>query len=242
MQQTVAKDKTIAPLLNVSLFAGLVETVMNRAPDLPGMACFYGPSGYGKTFASTYASNKYRAFVVQIKSVWTRKKLCEQILSEMSIDQERTVPAMVDQIAEELSNSHRPLIIDEADFLVQKGLIEIVRDIYESSNSSVILIGEENMPSALRKWERIHNRMLDMKRAQPASLDDTRHLARLYCPGVDLADDMLAAIHEAAAGCTRRICVSLDRVRDYAAARGATALCRADYDGELFSGRPGGRS
>ncbi len=241
MQQVVKKDKTIAPLVNVSLFSGLVERVVSRAEELPGIACFYGPSGYGKTFSATYSANKYRAYCVQIKSVWTRKKLCEEILKEIGITPERTIPAMVDQIAEELVGSKRPLIIDEADFLVTKSMIEVVRDIYESCYAPIILIGEENMPGNLAKWERVHNRILAMEKAKPASLDDTKHLARLYCPGVELADDLLAAVHEAAVGCTRRICVSLDRVREFAASRGASALARKDYTGELFTGRPLGR-
>lgn len=57
---------------------------------------------------------------------------------------------MMDQIGEELSLSQRPLIIDEADFLVQKRMIEVVRDIYESSQATIILIGEEAMPVKLQ--------------------------------------------------------------------------------------------
>lgn len=242
MQQVVEKNKTIAPLVNVSLFSGLMKGVVERTAELPGLAVFYGPSGYGKTFSASYSANKYRAYCVQLKSVWTRKKFCEEILKDMGIAPERTIPAMVDQIAEELAGSRRPLIIDEADFLVSKSMIEVVRDIYESCYAPIVLIGEENMPGHLAKWERVHNRILDMEKARPASLEDTKHLSRLYCQNVELADDLLAAIHEAAAGCTRRICVSLDRVRDFAASRGASGLTRKDYTGELFTGRPMGRA
>ncbi len=241
MQQELDEDKTIAPLSNVSIFMALVKTVVNRAPDLPGMACFYGPPGFGKTFSATYAANKYRAYNVQVKSVWTRKKLCEEVLKDMGIKPEKSIPAMVDQIAEELATSRRPLIIDEADFLIAKAMIEVVRDIYESAYAPVILIGEENMPDNLRKWERVHNRMLDMKRAQPATLMDTEHLAKLYCPGVDVVADLLEAIHTTAAGCTRRICVSLARVRENAGTLGASSMALADFTGELSSSRKPGR-
>ena len=50
----------------------------------------------------------------------------------------------------------RPLVIDEADFLVKRGMIEIVRAIYKycaSAGSSIVLIGEENLPNALKMWE-----------------------------------------------------------------------------------------
>lgn len=231
---------SIAPLRNVALFAELVERVLGRSPELPGLATLHGPSGYGKSFASLYVCNKFRAYRVQVKSVWTRKKLCAAILEEMGIQAAGTIPDMVDQIGNELSLSRRPLIIDEADFLVSKGLIEIVRDIYESSQgaASIILVGEENLPSSLKRWERVHGRMLDWVAAQPASRADAKHLAQLYCKGTEIADDLLDDLFQKSAHSVRRICVNLDRVREQAATKGKRKMSRADFDGDFFTGNP----
>ncbi|MEO0034386.1 MAG: hypothetical protein RLZZ501_409 [Pseudomonadota bacterium] len=232
---------TIAPLRNVMLLAELVERVMTRPAGLPGMATFHGFSGYGKSFAAMYAANKHRAYHVQVKSVWTRKKLCLAILAEMGVRPGPTIPDMVDQIGQELSLSQRPLLIDEADFLVAKGLIEVVRDIYESSQSTIILIGEEQLPQKLKVWERVHGRMLDWVAAQPGSLADTRHLAKLYCRGIEVADDLLAALHEASGGSVRRICVNLDRVREAAQTAGLARIDRSQFAGPFFTGNPPSR-
>jgi hypothetical protein len=59
--------------------------VKDRPPNLPGLATFSGPSGYGKSMAAIYTANKTRAYHVQCKSVWTRKSLCQAILAEMGI-------------------------------------------------------------------------------------------------------------------------------------------------------------
>ncbi len=232
---------TVAPLRNVALLAGLVERVVNRPLGLPGMGCFYGPSGYGKTFACIYVANKFRSYHVQVKSVWTRKKLCLSILQEMGVQPAATIPDMVDQIGQELSLSRRPLLIDEADFLVSKGMIEVIRDIYESSQGTVILVGEENLPHKLKVWERVHGRMLDWVAAQPGSLADTKHLARLYCRGVTVVDDLLTSLHEASAGSVRRICVNLDRVREKAIGADLTEIDMTAWTklgGEFFTGNP----
>ena len=53
-------------------------------------------------------------------------------------------------------------MIDEADYLVSRHMIEVIRDIYESSRATIILIGEEMLPQSLTRWERVHNRMLGM--------------------------------------------------------------------------------
>lgn len=236
MSENLSPVNTIAPLRNVAALAELVDRVVKRASGLPGMATFHGFSGYGKTFAAIYAANKHRAYHIQVKSVWTRKKLCTAILAEMAIDPAHTIADMMDQIGQQLSLSGRPLIIDEADFLVKKGMIEIVRDIYESSQSAIILIGEEKLPASLKKWERVHGRMLDWVAAQPASIGDARHLARIYCGGIEIADDLMTALHDASSGSVRRICVNLDRVREKARLDGLKAITLDQFGREFFTG------
>lgn len=78
-----------------------------------------------------YAANVYRAWVVQMKSVWRPKKLCQEILKEMAIRPAKNTADMVDQISEEMARGDRPLMIDEADYLIAHNMVEIVRDIYE---------------------------------------------------------------------------------------------------------------
>ena len=231
---------SIAPLRNVALFSALVDRVMNRPLGLPGMATFHGPSGLGKSCCAIYAANKHRAYYVQVRSVWTRKHMLVSILAEMGIRPAGTIPEMMDQVGQQLSLSSRPLIIDEADYLMAKGMIEIVRDIYESSQAAIILIGEEGLPQALEKFERVHGRMLDGQAAEPANANDARVLAGYYCPTAKLGDDLLARLLEASAGSVRRICVNLDRVREFAASRGLGQVSLADYTGEIFTGHAAG--
>jgi DNA transposition AAA+ family ATPase len=253
--ETIPVNGTIAPLRNVSLMAQLVERVAGRDSRLPGMGVLYGKSGLGKSTAAIYAVNKFRAYHVQMKSVWSRKKLCTAILGEMGVRPAGTISDMVDMIGEQLSlakveieDGHgkrrrlqRPLIIDEADFLVKKGHIEIVRDIYEASLGTVILIGEEQIEQKLRPWERVHGRVLEWTRAFAASLGDTKHLAKLYCPALQLGDDLLAAVHDASGGSVRRICVNLDAIREFAETTGKTRIAFADWreaSREFFTGKP----
>lgn len=239
MTHTPSPVNTIAPLTNVSAMVELIQRVKNRRPGLPGMATFHGFSGYGKTWAAIFAANKARAYHVQVKSVWTRGKLCQSILVEMGVRPEGTLSDMMDQIGEQLSLSQRPLIIDEADFLVSKGMIEVVRDIHESSQAAIILIGEERLPEKLKRWERVHGRMLDWVAAQPASLTDAGHLAKLYAPGILIADDLMAALHEASAGSIRRIGVNLDRVREHVSAKALPTdaqITLAQFGRNFFTG------
>ena len=234
MSEQQENMNTVAPLRNVVAMVALIDRVLNRSHNLPGMATFYGPSGFGKTSATIYATIKFQAITVQVKSVWTKKTLCEAILSEIGASPEATISRMVDQISQHLALSGAPLLIDEADYLVKRGMIEIVRDIYEGSGSPVILIGEEVLPQKLRVWERVHGRILDWVAAQPGDLTDVGHLARIYAPGIELSADLRAKVLQASHGSIRRICVNLDRIREHAVIRGVTKISLADWSGQTF--------
>lgn len=232
-----AIHNNVAPLRNVMALNALIERVQNRDADLPGMACFYGPSGYGKTTAAVWNANVASAYQIQLKSVWGRKYLCSAIVRELGLDPAKTIAAMVDQIAEELMRSGRPLIIDEADYLVNNTLIEVIRDIYESSRAAIILIGEENLPQKLAKWERVHGRMLDWVGAQPADQREVGLLADIYCGGVQVDDELKAMILKASHASVRRICVNLNMVSEVARTKGLTRVTGKDWGkADFFTG------
>jgi len=132
---------------------------------------------------------------------------------------------------------HRPLIIDEADKLVDKGLIEIVREIYEHAQCPVLLIGEELLPKKLLRVERVHNRVLEWFPAVPCDLADARHLANLYLKGVSISDKLLDTVRAAAKGRARRIVVTLDGMAAFARTRALKEI-PDNWDGPLCTGEP----
>lgn len=227
-------NPTTAPLTNVSLCYTAMGRAMDRPGHLPGMVCFYGPSGWGKSSAAAYTNNKLDTYYIQCQSSWTRKAFLLAILDDMGIAPDHTLYGMSGQVCEQLARSQRPLIIDELDHLVEKGSVEIIRDIYEGSGAAILLIGEERLPEKLKRWERFHGRVLDWVQAQPADLEDARHLANLYCREVAIADDLLSAIHRASAGSARRICVNLERVSDEAKGLGLDAIDAKDWGSREF--------
>lgn len=225
-----------APLKNVALANNLMQRLIERPRHLPGMGVFYGPSGWGKTVAGSYVANKYRAYYVQCRSTWPKKALLKAILHEMGVPPARCVYEMVDQVIDQLSTSRRPLMIDEMDHLVEKRDVELIRDIYEGSGAPILMIGEEQFPAKLRRWERFHNRILSWQQAMPADISDVRHLARLYAAKVQIEDAVLERMLRETRGVTRRICVNLNDMRDYAVAHGVDAITADLWANRAFDG------
>ncbi|HOV05000.1 MAG TPA: ATP-binding protein [Hyphomicrobiales bacterium] len=228
---------TIAALKNVATFMALVEKLRSRHPHLPGIGVFSGPSGFGKTYAAIYAQNKTRALRVEVGDSWSKKTFLRHVLAEAGVEGRGTIADMAEQAIMVLGDDpDRPLIIDEADKLVDKGNIEIARELQEMTKVPMLLIGEEQLPFKLKKFERVDNRVLDWRYAEPCDIEDTRTLAELICPDLGIADDLIDAIRGRSAGRARRIVVNLTKVEEYARNTGTASIDLAAYSGGFFTG------
>lgn len=232
---------TLAPLTNVQLAVSAVEAALNRGPGLPGLICLYGPSGYGKSSAAAYIANRYRAYYIELKSLWSVKHMLTMILREMGTLPAGTVAEQLDQVCETLTVTNRPLILDQADYLVDRGRAQVLMDLYEGSKAPILFIGEERLSASMRqRHNTVHRRVLQWVEAQPATREDCRQLARLYAPGVAVGDDLLDAINARVNGCTGRVALNLHRVGEEANVHGWKSADLAQWGTRGFlTGEPG---
>jgi DNA transposition AAA+ family ATPase len=227
-----------AQIHNLELVRIAAERLASRNAALPGIAVLYGPAGYGKTTAALAVANENRSYFVQMRSAWGRKALLEKVLIEMAIKPLGTIPQMLDQVCAQLGSSGRMLILDEFDYCTKNdSMIELVRDIYEGSQATLLLLGEEQLPGKLKRWERFHSRVLSWIPAQPISVADAAQLAPIYCPGVAVASDMLQHLVDISGGSVRRVSVNLNGIADAAAVEGWAEVALADWGNRpLYTG------
>lgn len=231
---------TIAPLRNVAALIGHIDRLARRTPGLPGLGVFHGKSGAGKSTAVIVASNEFQAPVIQMKQSWTKAYFCEKVAEELGVVPSRKgTPYYVDAISAHLAMTDRPLIIDDAQYMLRGSMIELVRDIYESSLAPIILVGETNLPQGLTKWENVHNRVLDWQATVDCNLADARALAEIYCQGITVEDELLSAIVKASTGAIRRVATNLDRAKEVARKHGSKRVGLELWGGaEFFTGAP----
>jgi len=227
-----------ANIYNLQLVRTAAERLGGRTTGLPGLAVLYGPAGWGKTTAAGAVGQERRAYFVQIRSAWTRKALLEKILDEMSIKARGTVSDMLDMVATQLASSGRLLILDEFDYAAAKeAMVELVRDIYEASQSTILLIGEESLPTRLKRYERFHSRVLTWVAAQAVSVADAEALAPIYAPDITIGTDLLEHIVSISSGSVRRVSVNLSLIAETAALEGWERVTRGDWGRrELYTG------
>ncbi len=130
-------------------------------------------------------------------------------------------------------NPRRPLIVDEADKLVDHNIIELLRDIADRAKVPVLLVGEERLPAKLARADRVHSRVGAWYAAPPCDMEDCRKLAQLFLPGVEIADELLAEVRRKGDGRARRIVSSLNDMAEWARTAGLRRLDVGSYTGEM---------
>ena len=218
----------IANIRNIAQCYEAVNRTLQRNQLLPGISAFYGPSGFGKSTAANYVATKTNAFYVQVKSTYTKKAFAQALLREMSIPMPNTMPEMIELASAELAKSGRPLIIDEFDHLVHSSKVEMIRDLYESSQGTFLIIGEELLPRKLEKWERFHGRVLNWVPALPSDLNDVVELSRIYAPSIEITQDVLEQLVSVVRGSTRRVSTNLEMLHENALEFGVKRVSRKE--------------
>lgn len=214
-----------AQLTNMAL---CLKTLIDcRESDNPSarLGIFHGFSGYGKSVGAAFAAGRTGAAYIQAQELWTRKTLLEALAAELGIARPRRVAAdLLRQIIEQLNRQPVDIIVDEMDYLANKGLVNTLRDIHDATNIAILMIGEEELPAKLKAWERFDNRIFSTTAAMPASRDDAIKLRDYYCHRIRVADDLAELFRERCKGVTRRIVNNLQLAQKIAAEEGVTAI------------------
>ncbi|MEM6726907.1 MAG: ATP-binding protein [Pseudomonadota bacterium] len=222
----------VQPLRNVAALHRLAIRLDERVYGLPGMACFHGWTGFGKTMAAAFVSNELQALYVRLHDTWTVKSLLRAILKELSLPARGTISELEDEVTTALAVAGRLLLVDEADYALKgrRPLIKTIRDLHDASDAPIILIGEEELPQKLRKWERVAGRMLDWVAAQPLDLRDAELLAGHYAPRLSIEAAVLKKIVEDNGGSARFVTTQIAHFQEQSDIQSFRRLDMAGYD------------
>lgn len=233
---------TIASTSNIALVHTAMDSLVSRAPGLPGIGILYGESGLGKSKGAAYASHPagFDGIYVSCRSFETKKSFVEQICKSIGIKARGNIPAIVDEIVQALVLTNRPLIVDEVDYIVESRTLELIRDLHDASGASILLIGEERLPAKLKRHERFDNRVLVWQPAAKCSPADFDALARQYVPGIEIAAGLKVRVLAETHGITRRVVVNLEHIKRWCGQHGVK-VAPADATIQLYTGTAPGR-
>lgn len=229
-----------AAIKNVSSCLMVLETLRRCPPGIPNMGIFHGLSGFGKTVAASHAQNVTGAVYIEVFESWGRRKFCEALLESLGVFAPRgSISEMMDRIVKILGDDPaRAIIVDEAHMLINRGMLQLAREINKRAGTAMLLVGEETLPAQIALHENVDNLVLDEARlaAQPCDLADARVLARLLYPQISIADDLLEAVCSGTRGCTRRVASTLSSIATFARNTSRDTIGLTAYEGRIHDG------
>jgi DNA transposition AAA+ family ATPase len=206
---------------NVIALRAAYEALLTRAPGIPGIGLVHGNTGYGKTTAIAYLINQVSGVYVRAMATWTPSAMLGAIMQELGAEPLlNRSSAMVSHIISTLAQANRPLFVDEADYLFGNlKMLETLRDIQDASGCPVVIIGMAGIERRLIHRPQFARRVSQWVEFLPSDLDDARTVTSAVCE-IDIEDDLLARLHEEAAGNIGLIVVGLARVEQLAKTNG----------------------
>lgn len=214
---------------NIVALSDAAETLLRRAPGMPGMGLVHGETGAGKTTAVTWLVNRHNGVYVRALAAWTPAAMFTAILRELGRHAHGSCAQMVGDIIEALALSGRPLFVDEADYLVDsKRMSESLRDIHDMTTAPVLLIGMAGIDQRLSSRKQLTGRVLQDVRFEALDREDAQRIAKELCE-VKVKPDLLDFAHKKTGGFVRNLVVALARIEQHAKLRGLDTISLAEW-------------
>lgn len=218
------KDK-IVQVENLTRLGEKAEELKATNPRAPRIGVIYGDTGFGKSTGITwYGVRIARAPYVRAMELWTAGSMLRAIGKELDIEVSRELATATQEIIAELVRRNVTLMIDEADYIVDKRrLINTLRDIHDVAQTPLLMVGMADFAKKLRA--RIDQRQFSGRIAfemefQPLSKKDCAKMAAELLDGVTLDDAMLDRLHRDCEGSARLVTVGLQRIESFAKTHG----------------------
>lgn len=235
-------ESQVVPVKNIKLFVDRVEELHERPSGVPGFGLMWGATGAGKTTACAWFASDNRAIYQRASATWTPASMLSHLLRLLGEEERGSTARMLDRLIERLKGSGKLLLIDEADYLLAGSgrIVETLRDLHDESKVPVMLVGMENVQSAMRRHPQLYGRVSQWVEFKPPDLEDARLVAdALYA--VRMEDDLLERLHAAAGKTMRGLAIAFARVEAYARRKRLDAIGSSEWGDRSFVIEPPSR-
>jgi hypothetical protein len=224
---------------NVRRFLAAVRELNDRPVGVEGMAILWGEPGEGKSTTVAFVCNTLDGVFLRANATWTVTSMLGALSVELGLAPLKRKAPMVDAAISRLSETPRPIFIDEADYLFrQADMLDIMRDIYDVTGSPVILIGMEDFARKVQSKGKFARRITQWVEFCGIDKEDARTLADSLCD-VKVSDDLLDHIHGAARKNIGRMVTGLARIEQFGRLNAMKEVTKKDWAGRaLFYDQP----
>ncbi|WP_423458014.1 AAA family ATPase [Ottowia sp. VDI28] len=233
---------------NFRLLKDAEKIVERRGAREAGLVLIQGKYGIGKSeLTERWASENGHVFI-RAKKVWTQRSMLEDIATGLGLAVRGSAKDVENRITGHLAQTMQALIVDEADYLAdmrQASKLETIRDISDVTGTMVFLVGMENFPTIVQRYDHIASRVARIVQLHPLNLVDVQATCKAKAE-VALTPALVEQIARDSRGRMRQVLNAIANIEVWAEANSwkevdiahvkGKPLC-VDFTGHMVSGR-----
>jgi len=194
---------------NIQNLLKSMKAIESRAEGVPGLGLVYGRAGLGKTRAALWYHGEQDCVYVRAKRLWSPLWMLQEICREYGQFPFNRISKVFKQVCDLMGSLPKPLFIDEADYLLKNSkLLDAVRDLHDSSDAPVVLIGMEEITGRLQRHGQFWSRISQIVEFKPLSAGEIAMIAKIWS-GLVMEDEVAVEFCKATGGDFRDVTVGL---------------------------------
>ena len=151
--------KSFIKTKNVKQLVSLMDELNKLPNNIPKLALVYGEHGLGKSQAIQWWADKNDCVYVRANQGMTSRWLLTDIAEELGAEAFWHAQDTFAIIEETLKYKPKTIIIDEVDYLIDKHIIETLRDLHDRTSCPVVLVGMAHIKQKLSRFPHLCDRI-----------------------------------------------------------------------------------
>ena len=161
---------------NVKQFVSLMDELQKVPPNIPKMALVYGEHGLGKSQTIQWWADKNDSVYVRATQGMTSRWLLSEIAEELGEEAFYHSQETFTLIENNLRLNNKVIIVDEVDYLIDKSIIETLRDLHDKTGCPVVLVGMGAVDKKLARYPHLMDRIYKKLKFEKFNSDDIKEI------------------------------------------------------------------
>ena len=182
--------KAFVKTKNVKKFVALMSELQELPPNIPKIALVFGDYGLGKSETIKWWTFKNECIYIRANQGMTTRWLLSEIADELNIQSYWHINETFKEIESALLNNRQTIIIDEIDYLIERKVIETLRDLHDRTGCHMVLVGMNLVNKKLARYPHLMDRIYKTYKFESYDKEDIKQILS-ELSDINITDDGL---------------------------------------------------